>query len=261
MKAPWRKIRKPKAAAAAEEKSAYASRRRAPRQAWRVILPSLLFIFVALMFAAHSLARRHSDADAEYVALMNEVKLRSQQISREAQAAAHGDVQALSRLKAYGTEMQTMLNRLHHGDSSGPLPALPERLAINFDAVESRWRGMRGDINIILTGAPAAAAMRENGKSLDSLFSSARLTTQEIFGAVASGTASAEQVSQVGRQLVRLERMSIDVKRTLEGSTDTAAAALGLKRDVADFVQTTAQLLGDDEKDLLAGPEPLAHLA
>jgi twitching motility protein PilJ len=249
VKNPWKKKRSRRRAAPAEDVPDYASRRGGARQAWRVVLPSLLFIFVALMFAAHSLARRHSNADAEYVALMNELKLRSQQVSREAQAAAQGDVQSLSRLKAYGIEMQTMLNRLRNGDSAGPLPPLPARLMIQLEAVEDRWNGMRRDINTILAGAQAAAAMRENGKSLDALFSSARLTTQEIFGAVASGTASAEQVSLVGRQLVRLERMSIDVKRTLEGSTDTASAALGLKRDVADFVQTTARLLGDDNAD------------
>lgn len=250
VKNPWRKIRKPRASASAEEVPGDALRRTGERQAWRVVLPSLLFIFVALMFAAHSLARRHSDADAEYAALMNDLKLRSQQVSREAQSAVLGATQGLSRLKAHSTEMQTMLNRLRNGDDIGPLPPLPARLVIQLDAVESRWRGMREDINVILTGAQAAAAMRENGKSLDALFSTARLTTEEIFGAVAAGTASAEHVSQVGRQLVRLERMSIDVKRTLEGGSDTAAAALGLKRDVADFVQTTTLLLGDDEASL-----------
>jgi twitching motility protein PilJ len=254
VKNPWKKARTKRPSRSAEISSGYVSGATAPRrdsgrQAWRVVLPSLLFIFVALMFAAHSLARRNSNADAEYVALMNELKLRSQQISREAQAAAHGDVQGLSRLKAHATEMQTMLNRLRNGDSVGPLPPLPAGIVIQLDAVDNRWRGMRQDIEIILSGTQAAAAMRENGKSLDALFSSARLTTEEIFGAVASGTASPEHVSLVGRQLVRLERMSIDVRRTLEGGADTAAAALGLKRDVADFVQTTARLLGDDQSD------------
>jgi len=263
MKNPFRKDRKKSSSASAEEVSGYVAGAvavRRGRQAWRVVLPSLLFIFVALMFAAHSLARRHSNADAEYVALMNELKLRSQQVSREAQAAARGDVQGLSRLKAHGTEVQTMLNRLRNGDSVGPLPPLPARTVIQLDAVENRWRGMRRDIDTILTGAQAAAAMRENGKSLDALFSSARLTTEEIFGAVASSTASAEHVSLVGRQLVRLERMSIDVERTLEGGTDTAAAALGLKRDVADFVQTTSRLLGDGQAEQdLSVEDPIAR--
>ena len=186
---PWKRNRKKDSSASTELVSGYASggvSARHGRQAWRVVLPSLLFIFVALMFAAHSLARRHSNADAEYVALMNELKLRSQQISREAQAAVHGDVQALSRLNAHGTEVQTMLNRLRNGDSAGPLPPLPARTVIQLDAVENKWRGMREDIDSILTGSQAAAAMRENGKSLDALFSSARLTTEEIFGAVAS---------------------------------------------------------------------------
>ena len=209
----------------------------------------MLFIFVALMFAAHSLARRHSNADAEYVALMNDLKLRSQQVSREAQVAARGDVQGLSRIKAHGIEVQTMLDRLRNGDAAGPLPPLPARVVPQLEAVENSWREIRRDIGVILDGAQAAAAMRENGKSLDALFSSARLTTQEVFGSVASGTASAEHVSLVGRQLVRLERMSIDVNRTLEGGPDTAAAALGLKRDVSDFVKTTARLLGDDKSD------------
>jgi twitching motility protein PilJ len=214
-----------------------------------VLLPCLLFIFVALMFAAHSLARRHSNADAEYVALLNDLKLRSQQISREAQAATRGDVQGLSRIRAHGAEMQTILDRLRHGDAAGPLPPLPARAVPQLEAVENSWRDTRRDIDVILAGAQAAAAMRENGKSLDALFSSARLTTQEVFGSVTSGTPSAEHVSLVSRQLVRLERMSIDVNRTLEGGADTAAAALGLKRDVSDFVKTTARLLGDDESD------------
>jgi twitching motility protein PilJ len=247
-----KKFRNDSAAASTEVVSGYepttgASRRKPARQAWRVVLPSLLFIFVALMFAAHSLARRHSNADAEYVGLMNELKLRSQQVSRDAQSAVLGGVQGLARLKVHGTDMQTMLNRLANGDAVGPLPPLPARVAPQLAAVENGWRGMREDIDIILSGAQVAAAMRENGKSLDALFSSARLTTQEVFGAVVSGTASAEQVSLVGRQLVRLERMSNDVKRTLEGGTDTVAAALGLKRDVADLVRTTARLLGDDQ--------------
>ena len=72
------------------ESTVGAARRRPVRQAWRVLLPSLLFIFVALMFAAHSLARRHSTADAEYVGLMNELKLRSQQVPRDAQSAVIG---------------------------------------------------------------------------------------------------------------------------------------------------------------------------
>jgi twitching motility protein PilJ len=119
---------------------------------------------------------------------------------------------------------------------------------------------MREDIDTILSGAQVAAAMRENGKSLDALFSSARLTTQEVFGAIISGTASAEQVSLVGRQLVRLERMSIDVKRVLAGGADTAASVLRLKRDVADFVNTTSRLLGDDQADPgLRVEDPLAH--
>jgi twitching motility protein PilJ len=252
VKNPWRKTPEQRTGGGAEEASGRASGatlRGSARQAWRVVLPSLLFVFVALMFAAHSLARRHSSADVEYVALMNDMKLRSQQVSREAQSAVRGDVQGLSRLKAHAMEMQTMLDRLRNGDAVGPLPPLPARLVPQLQAVENSWRGIRRDINVILSGALAASAMRENGKSLDALFSSARLTTQEVFGSVASGTASVEHVSLVGRQLVRLERMSMDVDRILGGGADTAAAALGLKRDVSDFVQGTARLLGDDPSD------------
>ena len=249
MKLPWTKLKRPRTGESGERRPGRASRGGGTRQSWRVLLPCLLFIFVALMFAAHSLARRHSNADAEYVALMNDLKLRSQQVSREAQAAARGDVQGLSRMKAHGAEMQTILDRLRHGDAAGPLPPLPAGAVPQLDAVENSWRDTRRDIDVILAGVQAAAAMRENGKSLDALFSSARLTTQEVFGSVTSGTPSAEHVSLVSRQLVRLERMSIDVNRTLEGGADTAAAALGLKRDVSDFVKTTARLLGDDESD------------
>lgn len=225
------------------------ARRARGRQAWRVILPSLLFIFVALMFAAHSLARRHSAADAEYVAIMSDLKLLSQQISVAAQSGALGDVQGLSRLSVHGADMQSMLDRLRNGDAVGGLPPLPVKVTPQLEAVESLWRSMREDIGTILAGAQAAAALRENGKSLEAMFASARLTTQEVFGAVVSGAASAEQVSLVGRQLVWLERMSIDVERALEGGAEAAAAATGLRRDVSDFVRTTSRLLGDDEAD------------
>ena len=201
------------------------------------------------MFAAHSLARRHSNADAEYVGLMNELKLRSQQVPRDAQSAVLGAVQGLARLKVHGTDVQTMLNRLRNGDAVGPLRRY--RPGWRRSWRQSKTAGVTcARISMSSFRAPqVAAAMRENGKSLDALFSSARLTTQEVFGAIVSGTASAEQVSLVGRQLVRLERMSIAVKRTLEGVTDTAAAALALKRDVADLMRTTARLLGDDQAE------------
>jgi twitching motility protein PilJ len=248
----WRKVPKQRTRGVAEEGpqgASDASRRGSARQAWRFVLPCLLFVFIALMFVAHSLARRHSGADAEYVALMNEMKLRSQQVPREAQSAVRGDAQGLSRLKTHATEMQTMLDRLRNGDAVGPLPPLPARVVPQLEAVENSWRGIRRDIDIILSGALAASAMRENGESLEALLSSARLAAQEVFGAVASGAASSEHVSLVGRQLLRLERMSIDVNRVLEGGADSAAAALGLKHDVTDFVQSTARLLGDDPSD------------
>jgi hypothetical protein len=78
------------------ESTTGAAGRRPARKVWRVVLPSLLFIFVALMFAAHSLARRHSNADAEYVGSMNELKLPSQQVARDAQSAVLGGVQGLA---------------------------------------------------------------------------------------------------------------------------------------------------------------------
>ncbi len=240
----WNKLRGARAAGSPGRAKGRNPRARS-RQAWRIVFPCLLFIFVALMFAAHSLARRHNNADAEYVAVMNELKLRSQQLSRDSQSAALGDVQGLARLKVRGAEMQAMLNRLRHGNAGLPPP--PARVAPQLEGLETSWQAMRADIDKILAGAQVAAAMRENGKSLDALFSSARLTSQEVFGAVASGGASAEQVSLVGRQLVRLERMSIDVNHILEGGADTAASVLGLRRDVADFVVTTARLLGDDQ--------------
>ncbi|NIM74052.1 MAG: hypothetical protein GTO67_09845, partial [Gammaproteobacteria bacterium] len=84
-----------------------------------------------------------------------------------------------------------MLNRLRHGNAGLPPP--PARVAPQLEGLETSWRAMRADIDKILAGAQVAAAMRENGKSLDALFSSARLTSQEVFGAVASGGASAEQ--------------------------------------------------------------------
>jgi twitching motility protein PilJ len=134
-----------------------------------VVLPSLLFILVALMFAAHSLGRRHSNADAEYVGLMSGLKLRSQQISRDAPSAALGDVQGLARLKARGMEMQASLDRLRNGDTVGSLPPLPASVALQLEAVEHRWRDMREDIGIILSGVQVAAIMRKSGKSLDRL--------------------------------------------------------------------------------------------
>lgn len=250
----WNRLRRAEDPQAAEDASGHTQEGAVPargrgRQAWRVILPSLLFIFVALMFAAHSLARRHSNADAEYVGLMNDLMLSSQQLARTAQAAEIGDVQSVARLKAHGAEIEAMLEKLHGDQGPGALPPLPARVDPQLMAVERYWRGMRADIDTIVAGAQAAAAMRENGRSLDALFSSARLTTQEVFGAIASGTGSAEQVSLVGRQLVRLERMSIDVSRVLEGGSDNAAAVIGLKRDVDDFMNTTARLLGDDSSD------------
>ena len=233
---------------------------RRSRQAWRVVLPSLLFIFVALMFAAHSLARKQSGADSEYIGLMEELKLRSQQVPRDAEAAALGRAEGLVRLKRHRVEMQSMLNRLRDGDAAGPLPPISERVAPQLAALENSWRGMANDIDLVLSDAKVAAEMREHGKSLDALMSSARLTAQEVFGAMAAGDASAEQVSIAGRQLVRLERMSIEVARTVQGDADAEAAVQRLKRDITDFVATNSRLLGNDATESIQrAADAVAH--
>jgi twitching motility protein PilJ len=145
--------------------------------------------------------------------------------------------------------MQSVHDRLRGSDEADPLPPLPGKVAPQLSALENSWRGMSDDMDTVITGAETAARMRENGKGLDDLFSSARLTAQEMFGAMAAARASAEQVSLAGRQLVRLERMSIDVARALGGGTDSGAATQRLRRDVADFLGTNSRLLGGDASE------------
>ncbi|MDX1433451.1 MAG: methyl-accepting chemotaxis protein [Gammaproteobacteria bacterium] len=223
-------------------------------QAWRVVFPSLLLLFVALMFAAHSLARKQNAADAEYISIVEELKLRSQQIPRAAEAAilgsaqgsAQGVAQGVAGLKRFREEIVSALERFRDGDEARELPPLPPRVSSQLGTLESTWRVMRDDVDRVLSGVHLAAEARELGSNVESLFSQASLTTQEVFGAMVAGNATTEQVSLAGRQLARLERMSNDVARLLDSTARPDATIERLMRDETEFVQANARLLGED---------------
>jgi len=216
------------------------------------VAPGLVVLFLVLMGATYYWGGVLTARDERYLGLLAQESLLSRELARYAVQAANGDVGALDRLEALRDRSGTILRTLREGDPQTGLPALPRLMAPQRAKLEQAWHQAREALSLVREegGGLVDAVRAFEAFSTDTL-----LKSDELVNVMVETGASPEQVYAATRQLMLLERLAHNLRRTLAGGREAEQAGERFERDLVHFRQVTQALLGGDEK---LGIEPIS---
>ena len=96
----------------------------------------VLIVSIVLLFANFAYVNTQADHDNEYIAHAGELRVLSQQIAKDAVEAATGTQEAFASLKQARNDFNQRWGYLSQGNDSIGLPAVPESLRAEVNAVE-----------------------------------------------------------------------------------------------------------------------------
>ncbi|MFC3608315.1 methyl-accepting chemotaxis protein [Stutzerimonas tarimensis] len=202
-------------------------------------LVAVLFITLiasmVLLFANFAYISTQTNYDNEYIANAGELRVISQQIASNAVEAAGGTQGAFAALSAARGEFQTRWNAILNGNPAIGLPAAPESLRPQLDAVQRNWDVLRTNAESILANQAALLSLQALAETMAETVPQLQLEYEEIVDILVESGAPGSQVAVAQRQSLLAERILASVNRVLAGDHDALQAADMFGRDAQQF--------------------------
>ncbi|WCR46453.1 methyl-accepting chemotaxis protein [Stutzerimonas stutzeri] len=195
----------------------------------------VLIVSIVLLFANFAYVNTQADHDNEYIAHAGELRVLSQQIAKDAVEAATGTQEAFASLKQARNEFERRWGYLAQGNESIGLPAVPESLRAEVDAVEQDWNTLRRDTDAILSSEQTVLSLHQVASTLAETIPQLQVEYEEVVDILLESGAPAAQVSVAQRQSLLAERILGSVNKVLSGDQDSVQAADMFGRDASLF--------------------------
>ena len=195
----------------------------------------VLIVSIVLLFANFAYVNTQADHDNEYIAHAGELRVLSQQIAKDAVEAATGTQEAFASLKQARNEFERRWGYLAQGNESIGLPAVPESLRAEVNAVEQDWNTLRRDTDAILSSEQTVLSLHQVASTLAETIPQLQVEYEEVVDILLESGAPAAQVSVAQRQSLLAERILGSVNKVLSGDQDSVQAADMFGRDASLF--------------------------
>ncbi|WP_314020105.1 methyl-accepting chemotaxis protein [Stutzerimonas degradans] len=195
----------------------------------------VLIVSIVLLFANFAYVNRQADHDNEYIAHAGELRVLSQHIAKNAVEAAAGTKEAFASLKAARNDFDRRWGYLSKGDESIGLPAVPQSLQAEIDAVLQDWNTLRRNTDAILASEQTVLSLHQVATTLAETIPQLQVEYEEVVDILLESGAPAAQVSVAQRQSLLAERILGSVNKVLSGDQDSVQAADMFGRDASLF--------------------------
>ncbi|EIK54896.1 twitching motility protein PilJ [Stutzerimonas stutzeri TS44] len=195
----------------------------------------VLIVSIMLLFANFAYVNRQADHDNEYIAHAGELRVLSQHIAKNAVEAAAGTQEAFASLKAARNDFDRRWGYLSKGDESIDLPAVPQTLQAEIDAVQQDWNTLRRNTDAILASEQTVLSLHQVATTLAETIPQLQVEYEEVVDILLESGAPAAQVSVAQRQSLLAERILGSVNKVLSGDQDSVQAADMFGRDASLF--------------------------
>jgi len=210
-------------------------------------LSVLLFGAMLVTFVVYIMSAIQDGYDTEYLGLVGEQRVLSQQISKFAGQANRGLPVTFDELKKYRDEFAHNLQLLRAGNpDSGMPPSANQTVADNLEEVVRYWRRYDNDTKVIIDARQVVIALREIVRMINENSAQLLALTDEVATLMAQKGAAADQVYIASRQLMLSQRIINNVNRVLEGGEGAVTAADRFGRDAALYGRVLNGLLEGD---------------
>ncbi len=217
-------------------------------QTLRILLGVGLLVVVVTTIIVFLLSARLSTQDNEYLDLLNELKVLSQQMGKNGSEAARGRHAAFSLLKHAHDSFAESLTSLRDGGGNNGRPASPKSVSAEFHLVQTDWQTASSSIDTILEVESPVVTMHEEVNTFDEVASELIIGSDELVNAMVAAELPPDQVYIAARQLMLIQRIATYMRRTLEGGEGVVTAADRFGRDAVLFGQVLNGFLDGDTR-------------
>jgi len=219
---------------------------------WLFVFIGLLLLSFVLMIATFYRVSVNSHYDEEYLQLVTQLRLLSQQITQHASSAARGNEEAFISLKKARVEYQNILSLLANGNSLTYMPSTPETVKPVLNTLNQLWQGTEGNIhtnvNSLLETQEAVTQLYGQFANLTQLTTDVVKQTETMIKAMITGGATPMQMYLASRQLMLLERIGNNIHNAFRAEQGSIEADQQLSDDIGEFSDTLSALQdGNDE--------------
>ncbi|MDR3389172.1 MAG: methyl-accepting chemotaxis protein [Rudaea sp.] len=223
----------------------------------------VVLLIVAIVAAALDFGFLIYDAgqDAKASALVTKIQVSSQQLSKVANDAAGGNIDAFKTLEVTRNTVDDLLNKLKKGDPANGMRGYGDVSGVTKEIadLDKAWAPLNTNVTKILDSKEqvlntSAVAADFNGKMpvLNSRM-------EEVVKILTEKNGSANQVMISSREMLLADRMQRRVQSILQGGEEAQSAADGLQRDAQLYGAVLAGLLsGNPDLNIRAMDNPNA---
>ena len=213
-------------------------------------LVSVLFVLLLISLVsalwAFTLQARHPAKLKQYLLHTGEQRVLAYKIASDASASAAGREAAFDRLKNSRGEFTRLLDELKNGSPEKDLPASPESVQPELQAVESAWLELRSQVDAILNNQGAILSVRGTVDDIRGAMPDLLGAFTSVATGMVEAKASQAQIYHTTRQLFVAQRIDTALSEVLVGGSVTTSALDRLTRDLDELKAGIQALLKGD---------------
>ncbi|MBN8888309.1 MAG: methyl-accepting chemotaxis protein [Rudaea sp.] len=197
------------------------------------LLVALLVVSIIVAVVDFILLSINADRDAQASALVTRIQVLSQQLSRQSNDAAGGNLDAFASLKHTRDTISDLFTRLKNGDARTGMTGyanLPT-LKNDFAELDQAWTQLSGDAGKVLDSQEQVLSTAASTDDFNRKTAVLNSRMDEVVKILIERGAPASQVVTASRQMLYADRMQRRAQAIVAGGEDSPSAAAGLQRD------------------------------
>jgi twitching motility protein PilJ len=225
------------------------------------LLVILLILSIVVAVFDFGYLTYNAGQDAKASALVTKIEVLSQQLSKVANDAAGGNIDAFKSLEATRNSVDDLLNKLKKGDTEKGMRGYAEEAGVKKEIadLDKAWAPLNTNATKILDSKEQVLNTSAVAGDFNSKMPLLNSRMDEVINILTEKNGSPSQVKIASRQMLLADRMQRRVQDIRQGGEDAQSAADGLQRDAQFYGAVLAGLIsGNPDLNIRAMDNPNA---
>jgi twitching motility protein PilJ len=207
----------------------------------------VLAISFVLMAGTFFVVARDAGNDEQYLKQVTNLRLGAQQVTQHSLRAANGISDGFSKVDQTRKAFQDSLSLIENGNPHTWMPGTPQEVNAFVEKLNQTWKKSDSLINDLLKNREVVVALYERYDELSNVTKDLESNTEAMIKALESINPTPAQMLVATRQLMFLERIGNNVRRSFGGDKTAMDAEQQLGDDVAAFSEALEALRSGDQ--------------
>ena len=226
------------------------------------LLVVLLIVAILVAVADFGLLTYNASQDAKASALVTKIQVLSQQLSKVANDAAGGNIDAFKGLEQSRNTIDDLLNKLNKGDKSTGMHGYSDESGVAKEIADlnKAWAPLNTNATKILDSKEQVLNTAAVAADFNSKMPVLNSRMDEVVKILTDKNGSPSQVMISSREMLLADRMQRRVQTIVQGGEEAQSAADGLQRDAQFYGAVLAGLIsGNPDLNIRAMDNPNAR--